>query len=130
MRDEVYRVVLSHFKEARVSRENINLLLESVKQIEKRTIHSKEELLDVLKEQGMDKRTFQDTVSEIMENGEGKDIISVAKGLGEKNGLGILLNSWMARNVTDEKVLKSIRPADWDLFRDKDWMETNKITKD
>lgn len=130
MKDQVYRVVISNFKESSVSREDINLLLESVEQIENKTIRSRKELMDLLKDLGMDKKTFQDTVSEIIEKGAGSEVISLVSGLGQNKGLGILSNSWVARNVSDARVLKNIRPSDWYLFRDDKWLETNKVTKD
>ena len=111
---------------------------DAVKVIEKGTeliktkkIQNLDQFYLFLDEEGISKKEFIDGVSHILDGSNLKKKISLGLFLGEAyNGIGLLPYSWWERRIDDYDLRKEYEPKWWPLFRDKQWVEENKVTRD
>jgi Flp pilus assembly protein CpaB len=86
-----------------------------------------------LSESGVDQKSFQDAITDIVKGGDATKITLLGLFLGEGlngSGIDLLKSTWWERNLPDEVLRKIIAPKWWPLFRDNKWIEENKVTKD
>ena len=110
------------------------VVFNALKQIENKQINSTNKLFEFLERSGVNKKDFENIITDVIDRSKDPDdIVSVAMNLGEGlngSGLGLLGRNWFKRNVSDSQVLKIIPPKWWSLFRNDDWVETHKVTKE
>jgi len=123
MKEKAYKIALNHINSFIDKKETLHNIL---KEVEKGNIKTDNEFLSILEEQDISKKEFVDIVTETIEKKESEKIVDYALLLGKK-GLGLIADSWFKRNLPDEILKKVIPQKNWELFRDKNWIEKNKL---
>ena len=111
------------------------LVLENaLKEIENKKIKKTKDLFIFLSNSKVTKNHLKDVLRYELDNLKDQDkLLDIALYLGKGNkgsGIGLLPDSWLKRNVDDTDLKKYLAPRWWFLFRDKSWIEKNKVTKD
>ena len=110
-----------------------SILFKAMDLIKTKKIRDSNKLYTYLENAGVGKKEFADAVSDIVKEVDKPErIVQLGLFLGEGSkgsGLDLLKRSWWERNLPDETLRKVLAPQWWVLFRDKMWLEENKVTK-
>jgi hypothetical protein len=122
----------TEFKDVAIPKEkNVNKILDTIFDlIKSKKIDSSEKLFLFLEFAEIDKKDFEKAIFKKFENikNSPKDVIDAAYFLGEDKGIGLLKDSWLKRNIEDLDLRRFINQENWYLFRDKNWIDKNKIS--
>lgn len=135
MRDIIFRVALNSLENTQLpkSPKEIELALyKGLDLIKENKIRDVKDFFLYLEKAQINQKQFADAVSGIIRSKKPHRIISLGLLLGDgvnNSGIGLLKKTWWERNLNDEILRKSLAPKWWVLFRDKKWLEKNKVTK-
>jgi hypothetical protein len=122
----------TEFKDVTLPEEkNVNKILDTaIDLIKQKKIDSPEKLFLFLDYAEIDKKDFEKVISKKFDSVQDnpKDTIDLAYFLGEEKGIGLLKDSWLKRNIGDLDLRRFINQDNWYLFRDKNWIDKNKIS--
>lgn len=136
MKDIVFRIALNSLENDYSSKSKAEIqqaIYKGLDLIKNKKIRKLNDFYTYIKESGIGQKQFADAVTDIVKEGKPERIIQLGLFLGEGlkgSGVDLLQKPWWKRNLPDEDLRKKISPQWWVLFRDKNWIENNKVTKD
>lgn len=101
--------------------------------IQSKSLTNLKEFNEYLKRAEVDQKEFADAVKGIIDDKKPERLVQLAMFLGEGHngsGLDLLKQSWWERNLPDEVLRKILAPKFWKLFRNENWIQEHKVTKD
>jgi len=89
-------------------------------------IKTKEEFLNVLKNEGVASNDIHNAIIDILKNNSQEDILKVISALSIDHGVGLLEKSWLSRNFDNTNLQDKLAPKFWHMFKDRKWLQENR----
>jgi hypothetical protein len=126
MSDLSYRIALQYLTSKKTLSQMKDIVLEMMKDVKKGTIKDKKDFTIILKENEIESSDLIHILrDEIDRNKEMSDFILY---LGESDkGIGLIPNSWFARNLDDTDIIKKVPEKYWGLLRKPEWIKQHSL---
>jgi hypothetical protein len=107
--------------------------LKAIELIKEKKIKDPNKLFSFLDHVGIEKRKFEKFLMDSFQDAENNinralNIAYYFSNINPGKGISLIPKSWIKRNIEDDTVRKNIGQNWWHLFREKNWIEKNKIT--